>query len=304
MNESIFWDRMTERMDETITALKTGRAPRIVRYAIHITSCCNLNCLYCKESKTGKIMPRNFFIDLCYKAGKDGIAHITGGEPMIVEWLESELQNLKGVTRFALNTNLTMLPQVKTLESVFRVKTSLDNYRLNNIPVIIRNIKEVSQQVKYTSVCYTVTHDNVSVVAEFIDFAQKEFPDIYSLAFSFYKGNQDNLILTESDIKTIFHDAKKLNGISYQVFMETHAPQGNYFPTNLTIPCYLSLSERLYDENCDEYFCSHLFRDKVKPPGSPGKDLHCVTGCNAKFNTYNKILHEQLSMLIPMGVRE
>ncbi len=294
MNNNIFWDRMTECIEETISALKSGRQPHIIRYAVHITSRCNLDCLYCNESKTGNVMPQEFFNSLCQKADKDGIIHITGGEPMIVKWLEPELQTLKGITRFALNTNLTILPKPQTLESVFRVKTSLDNYRLDKVPIIIHNIKEVSQQVKYSSVCYTVTHENVLGVSRFIEFAQKEFPNIYSLAFSFYKGEQKNLILTPDDVKIIFNDAMELDTVSQGVFLETHSPQGNYFPDNIDIPCYLSLSERLYDENCTEYFCSHLYRDGVNPPGNPGKDIHCVTGCNAKFGKYNHIVHEAL----------
>jgi hypothetical protein len=56
-----------------------------------------------------------------------------------------------------------------------------------------------------------------------------------------------------------------------------------------------SLSERLYDEYGKEYYCSHLFRDSVSAPGEPGKDPHCITGCNARFNKFNRQIHESVS---------
>lgn len=290
---NIFWDRFNDRAVETIQALKADKLPNIIRYAVHMTSMCNLCCTYCKEDKVGKIIDRNLFIDICHRAGKNGVVHITGGEPMLVPWLEEEIYNLREITRFALNTNLTILPNTKTLETVFRVKTSFDPFRTNR-ELLIKNIKTVSEIVPNTSITYTATHNTVDYLKTYILFAQLEFPKLYSFGVSFYKGNNTQLILTQQDITSLFKQAELLDTISKQVFMETHSIIGNTFPDNLKIPCYLSMSERLIDENGDEYYCSHLFRDKVKAPGNPGKDEHCVTGCNVKFNKFNKMIHEEL----------
>jgi len=292
-NESIFWDRMTERVNETLTSLKENRAPNIIRFAVHVTSNCNLRCPYCKEDKVGPFMNRDLFGSIAYRAGKMGIVHITGGEPMTVPWLEDELYNLRDVTRFALNTNMLIMPKPNTLKTIFRLKTSFDTYR-PQLSKIWSNIIAVSKMVEHTSVCFTATHNNVDKAQAFVDLCKTEAPDLYSIAISFYKGSDRNMILTSKDISKLFEVSETMDPISNWVFMETHSISGNYFPENLNIPCYLSMTERLIDEKGDEYYCSHLFRDKVLPPGFPGKDSHCVTGCNAKFRSYNKIIHELL----------
>lgn len=289
----IWWDRMQERIEETILAYKENRKPDIIRYAIHITSNCNLSCPYCKESKKGKYMDRELFKKLCYKAGSKGVVHITGGEPMTVPYLEEEIYNLRGITRFTLNTNMLILPKRDALKSLFKIKTSLDTYRPQS-SIIMDNIKQVSKVVSNISICYTATHENINQLTDFIIHQKKELPFISLMSVSFYKGHNKKLILTQDDISRLFDMAENLDDASKKVFTETHSKEGNFFPENLRIPCYLSMTERLYDENGDEYYCSHLFRDKVSAPGHPGKDGHCVTGCNKRFAEYNKEIHGRI----------
>lgn len=301
---NIFWDRLGERTKETILALKNNRKPNIIRYALHITSFCNMNCKYCREDKRNpKIMDRSFFRKLCLNAGKKGIIHITGGEPMIVHWLEEEIYQNRSVTQFALNSNAFILPKDKTLETIFRYKTSLDDYdekRWDKITggyhfkKVVSNIKKITETVKYVSICYTATHNNANRLGKFIDFCNLEFPKLFAISVSFYKGKGKKLILTKEDIDNLFQHSKKLNPISNKLFLATHSKKGNYFPNNIKIPCYLSLTERLYDEYNKEYHCSHLYRDKVIPPGNPGKNEHCITGCNLRFGRYNKDIHNTL----------
>jgi MoaA/NifB/PqqE/SkfB family radical SAM enzyme len=302
---NIFWDRMNDRAIETINAIKKGKTPQIIRYAVHITSACNMRCVYCKENKSvPKIMDRNLFVDICKKAGKKGVVHITGGEPMIVPWIEDEIVNNRDITRFALNTNLSIRPKDETLRSIFRVKTSLDDYngeRWNRVVggnyfnKVVKNIKYCSEIVKYLSVSFTATHKNAYRLSNFIKFCNDNFPKLYSTSVSFYKGINKDLILTPEDIEGMFFSADaEMNKVSYQLFCETHTLKGNDFPQNLKIPCYLSQTERLIDENGMEYYCSHLYRDKVCAPGNPGLDPNCVTGCNARFAKYNKMIHEKL----------
>jgi len=170
MNDNIFWDRIQERANETITALREKRTPEIVRFAIHLTNRCNMSCIYCHEVKGNKIMDRKFFSNLCERAGKKGIIHITGGEPTCVPWLDEEIYLQRDI-KMALNTNLLKLPSHKAMESLFRVKTSLDDYDAerwnqlvggNYFEKVIANIKEAIYHVAYVSVSYTATHQNAS----------------------------------------------------------------------------------------------------------------------------------------------
>lgn len=300
--DDVFWDRMQSRAKETIEAFKVNRQPHIIRFAVHITNNCNMNCEFCNDHKGGQTMSREMFSSICHKAGKEGIVHITGGEPMTVPWLEDEIENLHTVTRFALNTNLLILPKPATMKHVFRIKSSLDNYEASGKrehwgKQIIDHIRLASESTEYCSVSFTATHQTALRFRPFIQFCRQQFPRLYSVSASFYKGDNANLKLTQEDVDILFDAAYELDDISRQIFIDTHTMQGNYFPNNLIVPCYLSLTERLYDEKGDEYFCSHLYRDHVKAPGNPGKDPHCVTGCNARFYKYNKEIHETLSTL-------
>lgn len=306
MNDNIFWDRMQERADETIAALREKRTPEIVRFAIHLTNRCNMRCIYCHEIKGSKIMDRKLFSSLCERAGKKGIIHITGGEPTCVPWLDAEIYLQRNTTKMALNTNLLRLPNRKAMESLFRIKTSLDDYNAerwnqlvggNYFEKVIANIKEAICYTKYVSISYTATHQNASRFERFIEFCQDNFPNIYSVSASFFKGDGD-MALTKDDVAILFKASEKLNPISKHIFDTTHHRNGNYFPENIQIPCYLSMTERLYDEYGREFYCSHLFRDHVAPPGKPGNDPHCVSGCNARFNNFNRIIHQEVMELV------
>jgi molybdenum cofactor biosynthesis enzyme MoaA len=297
-----FWDRIEERAEETVAALLAGKQPQVIRFAVHVTGRCNMRCKYCRDPKNNVVIDRELFRDICRRAGAEGVVHITGGEPMCVPWLEEELQAQK-VTRFALNSNALVLPAPATLARIWRYKTSLDDHDAarwnalvggNFFDRVVKNIRVVSEAVQKTSVSFTATHLNAHRFGDFIEFCRREFPSLYSVSCSFYKGSGD-MALTQDDLDALFAAAGKLDEISQKIFMETHARTGNNFPENLQVPCYLSMTERLIDEHGREFYCSHLFRDGVAAPGCPGKDPHCVTGCNARFRTYNAIVHERLA---------
>lgn len=298
-----FWDRMESRAEETVSAIKTGRMPDVIRFAVHVTSRCNMSCRYCREDKYGPVMDKALFYDICKRAGKKGIVHITGGEPLVVPWLENAIWDMRDVTTFALNTNLLRMPSMRTLETVFRVKTSLDDHIAerweetvggNFFNLVVDHIYRASEAMPRCSVSFTATHQNSHRFGDFIAFYQDRFPNIYSLSASFYKGNDTKLILQASDIDALFKSAEQLDTISKQLFMDTHTTRGNYFPENLTRPCYLSMTELLIDEHGREFWCSHLYRDKVTPPGKPGDDPNCVTGCNARFAEFNRYIHNAI----------
>src|SRR3989304_3046087 len=291
--------------EETKRALSIGGIPQVVRLVAHVTSLCNMTCRYCSNrKKNSQIMTQELFRSLIQRAGPQGVVHITGGEPSLVPWLEKEIQGQKGNTRFAWNSNLLIMPQDKTLESLFRVKTSLDDCHADrwneltggdHFDRVVENIKRCCQALSHVSVSFCATHQNAFRFDNFIRFCQTEFPGLFSISASFYKGKNKSLILTRDDVDQLFFYANELDPVSQQIFKTTHYRGGNNFPHNIEIPCYLSMTERLYDEWGDEYYCSHLFRDKVAPPGNPGKDSHCVTGCNYRFVKYNKEIHEYLS---------
>jgi hypothetical protein len=70
--------------------------------------------------------------------------------------------------------------------------------------------------------------------------------------------------------------------------------QGVRFPENsMNKPCYLSMSERVYDYFGNEYFCSHLYRDRVKQDGC-GKHPNCEYGCNRRLVAFNEEVEKLL----------
>ena len=190
------------------------------------------------------------------------------------------------------------------MTSIFRVKTSLDDYNAlrwneltggNHFNRVVSNIKIVTENVPYVSICFTATHQSIDRLPKFLDFCYANFPLLSSISVSFYKGNAKDLKLTQEDVDRLYEISDYMDVKSKSLFEETHHKQGNYYPENLEVPCYLSMTERLYDEYGREFYCSHLFRDHVKPPGQPGKDSHCVTGCNARFYKYNQMVHHEIS---------
>jgi MoaA/NifB/PqqE/SkfB family radical SAM enzyme len=303
MIDNIFWDRIEERANETIAALKRGQVPDVIRFAIHLTNRCNMRCVYYHEVKGNQVMDRKLFQSLCERAGRNGIIHITGGEPTCVKWLDDEIYKQRGKVKMALNTNLLHLPKRKALESLFRIKTSLDDFDStrwnetvggNYFNKVVSNIKEATKYVQHVSVSYTATHQNAHRFSGFIEFCQDNFPNLYSVSASFFKGD-GGMALTKNDVDILFVASEKLDPVSKHIFDTTHNRNGNYFPQNIGIPCYLSMTERLYDEYGQEFYCSHLFRDHVRPPGKPGEDPHCVTGCNDKFHKFNQMIHRKIT---------
>lgn len=298
-----FWDRIKERAEETIECLKKGVNPPIRRYALHINSKCNMVCNYCNTKRNSKEMDRDLFRQLCKKAGKQGVVHVTGGEPLLTYWLEDEIYNQINITNIALNSNLLVMPKLKTLESIFRLKTSLDDYEANTwnkttggnfFNRIVKHIQNASKIVKNTSICFTATHQNSYKLQKFLDFCTITFPEISQISVSFYKGDNIALKLMAEDIYLMFEVVDFMKPESKQLFLESHSPMGDYYPENISIPCYLSLTERLYDEYGREFYCSHLYRDGVEPPGNPSQDYHCIIGCNKRFRDTNHYIHTKL----------
>jgi len=71
--------------------------------------------------------------------------------------------------------------------------------------------------------------------------------------------------------------------------------EGVRFPNNdLSQPCYLSMSERVYSPEGEESNCSHLYRDGITGTGS-AKCSKCQYGCNQRLVDFNNLVHLNLT---------
>jgi len=152
-----------------------------------------------------------------------------------------------------------------------------------------------------------MTKDNYLQIPRFIDFANSEFPGVYAVFFSVYKGKNPRFMFTPSDIETFFSRIvpvmnKKLKGESLKLFQETmdekrRIIEGTRFPENISGgTCYLALSERVFTESGKIEGCSHLHRDGVSC--KPGR-IHenCSYGCNRRLVAFNEYVAERLKLL-------
>ncbi len=123
--------------------------------------------------------------------------------------------------------------------------------------------------------------------------------------FSIYKGSNPSFILSKWEVDDFFSYIKpqlqnEMDKESLSLFNETideklRLLQGVRFPENdLNKPCYLSMSERVFDYKGNEYCCSHLFRDKILTqfnscdPLSFKKHKKCLYGCNRRLIKFNE----------------
>ena len=308
MRNSLYWDDFSRRISETVTALKQNNQPPVRRVAIFITNQCNFRCDYCNMSFGCSQIQEDIFNNIIEKYGKMAILHITGGEPSLVKWLYPYIESHKNV-RFHLNTNAFIVPP----KNVKRLKVSLDSCDEKYFNNLVHNklaFKNVTENIKntceYTTVSITcvLSKENYKDAPKFMKFCRKEFPKLYAVFFSVYKGNNPRFKFDNNDIDNFFNDIKpelekEMDNESLALFNETidekfRIIQGIRFPENsIDKPCYISLSERVIDWNGNEGFCSHLFRDKIQM--TCGKKYEqCKYGCNRRLVKFN----EEVEMLL------
>jgi MoaA/NifB/PqqE/SkfB family radical SAM enzyme len=309
LRHSLYWDDFNKRIVETVAALSDNVSPPIRRVAVFITESCNFRCEYCKSFRSGNSLSREAFEEIVDKHHKDAIIHITGGEPSTVKWLYPYLESRPDV-RFHLNTNAFILPPL----TVKRLKVSLDSSdesswdalvgRKGAFQKVVENIRIASRSV-VTSITFTLTHANMGNVIDFIDFANREFPDLYALFFSVYKGRDSSFAFTDEDVEFFFNSLKPnmlrtLDQESRALLEETideklRLIQGVRFPENsLDKPCYISLTERVYRHDGKEFLCSHLYRDGVTQSGF-SKHPNCEYGCNRRLVAFNEEVEKRLT---------
>jgi MoaA/NifB/PqqE/SkfB family radical SAM enzyme len=253
-------------------------------------------------------MTRGQLEKIINKYGNEPIYHITGGEPSLVKWLYPFIEKTKGI-RFHLNTNAFILPP----NNIKRLKVSLDTNNENEFDNlvqvsgafknVIKNI-EIKSQETVTSITCVLNKQNYKNSPDFIGWCRKQFPNLYAVFFSCYKGKDENFLMTRKDANIFFDEIKpnlenEMDEESKNLLNETieekfRLIKGCRFPeNNLFEPCYLSMSERVFDFTNKEYHCSHLYRDGVKQNNFE-KHKECLFGCNRRLVMFNEQIIREL----------
>lgn len=304
--ESLYWDDFQRRIEETVVAIKNNQEPTVRRVAVFITNKCNFRCGYCRVHFDKKEMSREIFDSIVTKYKKDAIIHITGGEPSVVKYLYNYIDNTEA--RFHLNSNAYLPPPI----NIKRLKVSLDSPNEDYINSLVgvkdafnKIINNIQYACNYTTVSITcvLSKETYMELPKMVDFCNKEFPKLYALFFSVYKGTDKRFVMSKDDVEIFFKRImpqlkERLNEESLWLLKETldekkRVLQGTRFPENrIDDKCYLSLSERVFDCDGSEYRCSHLFRDGVRNHNS--KTIECEYGCNRKLVKFNQEVKQLL----------
>lgn len=306
---SKYWDDFDRRIYETHSCVKNSEKVPVRRIAVFITNRCNFKCDYCNVYQNKTQMTHEQFDKIVKRYGDRAIIHITGGEPSIIKWLYEYIESNQSV-HFNLNTNAYIPPPF----NIQRLKVSLDSndsdyfdkivHRKGAFDKIVANIKEASKRV-ITSITCTLTHENFKKSPQFMKWCRSEFPDLYAVFFSVYKGFDARFAFTEDDGDIFFNNVKpelesemdreSLALLSETIDEKTRIMQGVRFPeNNLYKPCYISMSERVFDANGDKFNCSHLFRDNVFQKDNK-KHERCLYGCNRRLVMFNEEVEFLLS---------
>jgi MoaA/NifB/PqqE/SkfB family radical SAM enzyme len=309
MRNSKYWDDFELRARETVGCLDNHVSPPVRRVAVFITQQCNFRCDYCNTNFEPKTMSKDRFMEIVDQYGEDAIIHITGGEPSIVPWLYPLIEEHGDRCRFHLNTNAFIKPPSRHVK---RLKVSLDSCdeRYWNKLVgreawrtVVDNIAEASEHT-VTSITYTLTAENYWQAPDFVKFARQEFPSLYALFFSVYKGDEPRFKFGPIEIADFFERVypcleATLDKESLALMRETLGEKqrliaGVRFPeNNLAEPCYISMSERVIGPDGVESFCSHLYRDGIVGTGSK-KCSKCAYGCNQRLVDFNNLVSSRL----------
>jgi len=303
MRHSLYWDDFERRATETAACVLANTAPPVRRVAVFLTEKCNFRCTYCNTCFSPKTLGREQFIEVLQEYGRSAIIHITGGEPSVVSWLYPLLENLPDYYRIHLNTNAFITPPSKHID---RLKVSLEGVddrwdlmvgKPGAFRTVVANIKEASKHT-VTTITFTVSRQTYASVLNFADFCSWQFPDLYAVFFSVYKGEDPEFAMTD-EMVNVFFDVYipilrgRLNEESVALLDETidekrRLLQGERFEQDISNLCYLSMSERVIGPDGNLSCCSHLYRDGIKR-ATCHKHPKCKYGCNQRlvsFNTY------------------
>jgi len=203
---SLYWDDFERRISETVSAVNSKTKPPVRRVAVFITNRCNFRCHYCNVNQNEKTLSEEAFNGIINRYGSGAIIHITGGEPSVVPWLYSYMENRKDV-RFHLNTNAYLAPP----KNIKRLKVSLDTQykdyfnfligvNFNAFDSVVENIRQACKNT-VVSITYTLTKENHKDSVEFAKWALKQFPGLYAVFFSVYKGDNKRFKFDDLSVK-------------------------------------------------------------------------------------------------------
>lgn len=306
---SKYWDDFDRRVNEAVYCIKNNKQIPVRRVAVFVTDLCNFKCSYCNVLQKQQGLTAQQLDNIVNKYGESAIIHITGGEPSIVNWLYDYIES-KNDVRFHLNTNAYIKPPM----NLKRLKVSLDSLNgkyFNDIvrkkeafERVVKNIKEASKRV-ITSVTYTLTKENYKQAPMFMRWSRNEFPELYAVFFSVYKGSQKRFAFTKEDAKIFFDEIKpkleqEMDKESLELLLETidekiRIIQGIRFPENkLNSPCYISMSEVVFGSDGTQRNCSLLYRDGINHFDNNKHDK-CLYGCNRRLIAFNKEVNNKLA---------
>jgi MoaA/NifB/PqqE/SkfB family radical SAM enzyme len=301
--ESLYWDDFKSRVTETVDCIKNNKPVPARRVAVFITNRCNFRCKYCNVAFNKESLSEEAFDNVVKKYGDTSIIHITGGEPSVVKWLYPYLTAHGDKYRFHLNTNAFIKPPYKSIK---RLKVSLDssdpvywNDLVGHKGAFDNVVKHIKEAIPHTttSITYTLNRQNYRDSVSFAKFVKKEFPGLYAVFFSVYKGTNVGFAWTKEDADDFFSNTlpllkNELDEESLALICETidekiRLIQGVRFPENDKGQCYLSMSERVISPTGEEFMCSHLYRDKIMLK-LPEKHEKCLYGCNRRLVQFNQ----------------
>jgi MoaA/NifB/PqqE/SkfB family radical SAM enzyme len=212
---------------------------------------------------------------------------------------------------FHLNTNAFIAPPSK---SVKRLKVSLDSTngtKWNDIvgragawERVVQNIKEACNDTT-VSITFTLSKKTFREAVDFSNFCSKEFPNLYAVFFSVYKGNNPEYELSKEDADEFFSNIypkliPTLNIESRSLIEETidekrRLMSGTRFEQNIPSGiCYLAMSERVVTPTGMVSTCSHLYRDRIIRD-TIEKHSKCQYGCNRRLVAFNEEVFKRIS---------
>jgi MoaA/NifB/PqqE/SkfB family radical SAM enzyme len=309
MRNSLYWDLFEKRIDETVDAIKNGKPVPVRRVAVFVTGACNMKCKYCKDKSRQTMTQRQ--LEAAMERHPDAILHLTGGEPSVVPWLYPFIERHCSERTFHLNSNMA---KPAPYHAVRRLKVSLDTddpryfaevTGRDCFADVVQNIKDAAATT-VTSITCTVTRQNITNLQRFAEFCSKQFPGLYAVFFSIYKGSNQDFVIPPRMAREFMETTKPalmgiLNAESSALMDETidekrRLLQGVRYPENAPVPCYISLSERVVDAE-GESACSHLYRDgqRNKPME---KRWNCLYGCNRRLTMFNEEVARRLGVKV------